>query len=207
MSVEVSDLLANPETIPFSRLKYLARNPEADVVKFFNELFNLAAVAKDEADWSPVEQFMDRWEDLLVRRLEPPMSYDKAPWAPFTKPLSEARITLLSTGGIYVEGQAPFDVTGDWSFREIPLGSPLDRFRVAHTHYDTTGVAEDVDAVLAIHRLQELEAEGMIGEAVSPAYSFMGYIPDPSGLIEATAPEVGERLREAKVDGAVIGTT
>ena len=207
MSVEVSDLLANPETIPFSRLKYLARNPEADVVKFFNELFNLAAVAKDEADWSPVEQFMDRWEDLLVRRLEPPMSYDKAPWAPFTKPLSEARITLLSTGGIYVEGQAPFDVTGDWSFREIPLGSPLDRFRVAHTHYDTTGVAEDVDAVLAIHRLQELEAEGMIGEAVSPAYSFMGYIPDPSGLIEATAPEVGERLKEAKVDGAVIGTT
>jgi D-proline reductase (dithiol) PrdB len=135
------------------------------------------------------------------------MSYDKAPWAPFTKPLSEARITLLSTGGIYVEGQAPFDVTGDWSFREIPLGSPLDRFRVAHTHYDTTGVAEDVDAVLAIHRLQELEAEGMIGEAVSPAYSFMGYIPDPSGLIEATAPEVGERLKEAKVDGAVIGTT
>ena len=68
MSVEVKDLLANPETIPFSRLKYLARNSEEDVVKFFNELFNLAAVAKDEADWSPVEQFLDGWEDLLVRR-------------------------------------------------------------------------------------------------------------------------------------------
>jgi len=207
MSVEVKDLLANPETIPFSRLKYLARNSEEDVVKFFNELFNLAAVAKDEADWSPVEQFLDGWEDLLVRRLEPPMRFDKAPWAPFAKPLSEARIAVLSTGGIYVEGQAPFDTTGDWSFREIPLDSPAGSFRVAHTHYDITGVAEDVDAVLAIHRLLELEAEGVIGEAVSPTYSFMGYIPDPSGLIEATAPEVGERLKEAKVDGAVIGTT
>ncbi len=207
MTVEVRNLLANPETIPFSRLKYLARNPDEDVVKFFNELFNLAAVAKDEDDWSPVEQFLDRWEDLLVLRLEPPMRYDKAPWAPFTKPLSEARIAVLTTGGIYVEGQTPFDVNGDWSFREIPLYSPAGDFRVAHTHYDTTGVAEDVDAVLAMHRLVELEAEGLIGEAVSPAYSFMGYIPDPSGLIEATAPEVGERLKEAKVDGAVIGTT
>jgi D-proline reductase (dithiol) PrdB len=207
MSVEVKELLANPETIPFSRLKYLARNSEEDVVKFFNELFNLAAVAKDEGDWSPVEEFLDRWEDLLVLRLEPPLRFDKAPWVPFTKPLSEARIAVLTTGGIYVEGQPPFDVTGDWSFREIPLESPADRFRVAHTHYDITGVAEDVDAVLAIHRLLELEAEGVIGAAQSPTYSFMGYIPDPSGLIEATAPEVGERLRDANVDGAVIGTT
>jgi D-proline reductase (dithiol) PrdB len=207
MSVDVKELLANPETIPFSRLKYLARGSEEDVAKFFNELFNLAAVAKDEGDWSPVEQFLDRWEDLLVLRLEPPLRFEKAPWAPFTKPLSEARIAVLTTGGIYVEGQSPFDVTGDWSFREIPLDSPTDRFRVAHTHYDTTGVAEDVDAVLAIHRLLELEAEGVIGEAQSPAYSFIGYIPDPSGLIEVTAPEVGELLKEAKVDGAVIGTT
>jgi D-proline reductase (dithiol) PrdB len=131
----------------------------------------------------------------------------KPPGPPFTKPLSGARIAVLTTGGIYVEGQTPFDVTGDWSFREIPLDSPSDRFRVAHTHYDTTGVTGDVDAVLAIHRLLEMEAEGVIREAMSPAYSFMGYIPDPSGFIEVTAPEVGERLKEAKADGAAIGTT
>ena len=78
---------------------------------------------------------------------------------------------------------------------------------MAHTHYDTTGVAEDVDAVFPLHRLQELAAEGMVGEAHSPAFSFMGYIYDVAGLIEVSAPEVAQRLKDAEVDGAVIGTT
>ncbi len=82
MSVEVRELLAKPETIPFSRLKYLARSSEEDVAEFSNELFNLAALAKDEGDWSPMEQFLERWEGLLALRLEPPLRFDKAPWAP-----------------------------------------------------------------------------------------------------------------------------
>ena len=45
------------------------------------------------------------------------------------------------------------------------MDTPLDQLRVAHTRYDTTGVAEDVDSVLAMHRLLELEAEGLVGEA------------------------------------------
>jgi D-proline reductase (dithiol) PrdB len=78
---------------------------------------------------------------------------------------------------------------------------------VAHTHYDTDGIAEDIDAVLPIHRLLDLETDGVIGQAQDPTFCFMGYISDPSGLMEATAPEVGERLKEEGVDGVVIGTT
>jgi D-proline reductase (dithiol) PrdB len=114
---------------------------------------------------------------------------------------------VLSTGGVYIEGQKPFDTDGDWSYREIPLDTPLDQLRVAHTHYDTTGVAEYVDSVLAMHRLQELVSDGMVGEALTPTYSFMGFIPDPSGLMEVTGPEVAWRLKEDGGDGVVIGTT
>ena len=96
---------------------------------------------------------------------------------------------------------------GDWSYREIPLDTPLEDFRVAHSHYDTNGVAEDVDSVFAIHRLQQLAEEGIVGEAHSPTFSFMGYIYDVAGLIEVTAPEVAQRLKNEEVDGAVIGTT
>lgn len=106
-----------------------------------------------------------------------------------------------------MEGQQPFDTDGDCSYREIPLDTPLDQLRVAHTHYDTTGVAEDVDSVLAIHRLLELEAEGIVGKAQTPTYSLMGYIPDPANLIDATCPEVAARLKADEVDGVVIGTT
>ncbi|MEC7748389.1 MAG: hypothetical protein VX572_05525 [Chloroflexota bacterium] len=110
----------------------------------------------------------------------------------------------MTTGGVYVEGQTPFDTDGDWSYREISLDTPLDQLRVAHTHYDTNGVAVDVGSVLAMHRLLDMEAEGMVGEALTPTYNFMGYIPDPSGLMEVTGPEVAGRLTE---DEVVIGTT
>ena len=207
MPIDLRDLVKNPETTPFSRLKYLVRQSDEDVTRFMNELFNLSALAKEENDWQPVEQFLTRWEEILTDRLDLPMAFESAPWAPFTKPLSQARIAVLTTGGIHLADQEPFNVDGDWSFREIPLDTPLEDFRVAHTHYDTSGVAEDVDAVFAIHRLQQLADEGIVGEAHSPTFSFMGYIYDVAGLIEATAPEVAQRLKDEQVDGAVIGTT
>jgi D-proline reductase (dithiol) PrdB len=206
MLIEIKDLVANLGTTPFSRLKYLAWASEEDVTRFFNELFNLAALAKEEDNWEPVETFLERWEDLLSQRLRPPIAYDITPWTPFTKQLSQAKIAALSTGGICIQGQPPFNTDGDWSYREIALATPLDRFR-AHTHYDTSGIAEDIDAVLPIHRLLELEAGNIIGQAQSPTFSFMGYIPDPSGLIEATGPDAAERVKEEGVDGVVIGTT
>jgi D-proline reductase (dithiol) PrdB len=207
MPIEIKDLVANPQTTPFSRLKYLARSPEEDVTRFFNQLFNLAALARENNNWEAVDAFLEQWEETLSLGLRPPIAYDTTPWTPFTKPLSQAKIAALSTGGIYIQGQAPFNTDGDWSYRVIPLDTPLNKFRVAHTHYDTDGIAEDIDAVLPIHRLLDLETDGVIGQAQDPTFCFMGYIPDPSGLMEATAPEVGERLKEEGVDGVVIGTT
>lgn len=207
MAIEKADLIKNPETTPFSRLKYLSRMQDEEVTEFFNRLFHVSAEARESGNWPLVDQFLEEQEDKLSARLALPMGFDEAPWAPFKKRLSESKIAVLSTGGIYVEGQEPFNTSGDWSYREIPLDTPLDQLRVAHTHYDTNGVAEDVDAVLAMHRLQDMVAEGMVGEAQTPTYSFMGYIPDPSGLLEVTGPEVAGRLKEDGVDGVVIGTT
>lgn len=207
MPIDLRDLVKNPETTPFNRLKYLARQSDEDVTRFMNQLFNLAALAREENDWGPVEQFLSRWEDILTDRLDLPMAFDSAPWAPFNKSLSQARIAVMTTGGIHLAHQEAFDVDGDHSYREIPLDTPLEDFRVAHTHYDTNGVAEDVDAVFAIHRLQELAAEGIVGEAQSPTYSFMGYIRDVAGLMEVSAPDVAQRLKADGVDGVVIGTT
>ena len=79
------------------------------------------------------------------------MQFTSTPWSPFKKRLSESKVAVLTTGGVYVEGQKAFDTDGDWSYREIPLNTTLEQFRVTHNHYDTIGVAEDVDSVLAIH--------------------------------------------------------
>jgi len=195
MAIEKLDLIKNPETAPFSKLKYLKWTEEDDVTEFFNRMFHLNVAARETGDWSPVDRFLEEEGDRIAAKVARPMTFDDTPWS------------VLTTGGIYVEGQEPFDTDGDWSYREIPLDTPLDQLRVAHTRYDTIGVAEDVDSVFAMHRLLELEAEGLVGEAQTPTYSFMGYIPDPSGLMEVTGPEVAGRLKEDGVDGVVIGTT
>ena len=207
MAIEKMDLIKNPETTPFSRLKYLSRRSDEEVTEFFNRLFLVNAEARESGDWSSVDRFLEEQENWLAALLTLPLAFDEAPWTPFKKRLAESKVAVLTTGGIYVEGQEPFNTDGDWSYREIPLDTPLDQLRVAHTHYDTTGVAEDVDAVFAMHRLLDLEAEGIVGEAQTPTYSFMGFIPDPSGLMEVTGPEVAGRLKEDGVDGVVIGTT
>ena len=106
-----------------------------------------------------------------------------------------------------LKARNPLTPTATGVFGRFRWDTPLDQLRIAHTHYDTNGVAEDVDAVLAIHRLLEMQAEGMVGEVLTPTYSFMGYIPEPSGLIEVTAPEVAGRLKDERVDGVIIGTT
>jgi hypothetical protein len=207
MAIEKLDLIKNPETAPFSKLKYLKRVSDDEVTEFFNQLFHLNVASRETGDWLAVDRFLEEQEDKIAARVAVPMAFEDSPWSPFKKRLSESKVAVMTTGGVYVEGQQPFDTDGDWSFREIPLDTPLDQLRVAHTRYDTTGVAEDVDAVLAMHRLLELEAEGIVGEAQTPTYSFMGFIPEPSGLIEVTGPEVAGRLKDDGVDGVVIGTT
>ena len=207
MAIEPMDLIRNPETAPFSKLKYLKWTPEDEVTEFFNRLFHLNVAAKETGDWSAVDRFLEEEGDRIAAQVARPMVFEDTPWSPFKKRLSESKVAVLTTGGVYVEGQQPFDPGGDWSYREIPLDTPLDQMRVAHTHYDTTGVPEDVDSVFAVHRLQEMVSEGMVREALTPTYSFMGYSPEPSGRMEVTGPEVARRLKEAQVDGVVIGTT
>jgi D-proline reductase (dithiol) PrdB len=216
VQLRLADLLASPEDTPFNRLKYLARQPDADVARFLNELYRAAAVAHESGDFDPVDRLLDGWEVELSRHeriwASGPqrrwLTYETAPWTPFTKPLTQARIAVLTTGGVYVEGQPPFDAAGgDWSFREVHRDTPRERLRIAHEHYDLTGVREDPNCVFPLDRLVDLEREGWIGRVADRTYTFMGWIPDPSGLVQETAPEAGRRLKADGVDGVVIGTT
>jgi D-proline reductase (dithiol) PrdB len=54
---------------------------------------------------------------------------DWRPGACLMKPLSEARVALITTAGFYLPGQTPFDQSfrhNDCSYREIPWGTSVD---------------------------------------------------------------------------------
>jgi D-proline reductase (dithiol) PrdB len=126
------------------------------------------------------------------------------PWTPVQKPLRETVIALVTTSGVHLKTQPPFnmdDSDGDPSFRVIPSHVGSDELMITHKYYDHSAADRDINVVLPLDRLRELKAEGLIGGIAPAVYSFMGHIDGPHlhTLIEETAPEVARRL---KGDGA-----
>ena len=79
------------------------------------------------------------------------------------KPLGEAKVGLVASGGIYRTGQVAFHYRDDFSFREIPADTPVNELRATHFAYDLTDARRDPNAVFPLAALRNLVDEGRIG--------------------------------------------
>ena len=70
--------------------------------------------------------------------------------------------------------------------------------------FDHTGIEADRNLAFPLDRFRELEARGVIGALNHRHFSFMGSIVGPRKLIEETAPQVAEMLREDGVNVALL---
>jgi D-proline reductase (dithiol) PrdB len=127
------------------------------------------------------------------------------PFAKLRKPVSEARVALVTTAGLHTPEQSGFDFwikMGDASFREIPNTIDVRTLIESHRSYsfDHAGIKADANLALPLDRFRELEAEGVVGELNHRHFSFMGSIVGPRELIENTAPQVARYLAEDNVD-------
>jgi D-proline reductase (dithiol) PrdB len=124
-----------------------------------------------------------------------------------TRPAPEIRVALVSTGGVYVAGEAPFDLAshaGDDTVRWIPGDVDVSRLRFAHDHYDHTDPDADPNCMFPIERLRELAADGAVGSVAAWHAGCMGFIPDPGRFQSVTLPEIAARFRGDGVDAAVF---
>ena len=134
------------------------------------------------------------------------------PFTPLPKPLADCTVALLATAGIARNDDRPFDQEGErrnpwWgdpSFRSIPLGTTERDVRLYHLHIDPRFGEADLDVVLPMRRLSELASEGMVGRVAPTHYSIMGYILEPTELVETTAPAIAERMHAEGVDAAAL---
>ena len=134
------------------------------------------------------------------------------PFTPLPKPLADCTVALLATAGIARNDDRPFDQEGErrnpwWgdpSFRAIPLGTTERDVRLYHLHIDPRFGEADLDVVLPMRRLSELASEGMVGRVAPTHYSIMGYILEPTELVEKTAPAIAERMHAEGVDAAAL---
>lgn len=129
-------------------------------------------------------------------------------WTPLTKPLSQCRVSLITTAGVALRTDEPFDQQGErdnpwWgdpSWRILPPDATATDVVICHLHIDSSPAEADLDVVLPTTRLRELVDEGVVGAVAPRHFSIMGYSLDATELVETTAPELARALAEDDVD-------
>lgn len=135
------------------------------------------------------------------------------PWTTLAKPINESRVALLSTAGISMRDDTPFDmdgeranpVWGDPSWRRIAGDATSADVVVNHLHIDTRYIERDINVALPTTRLAELAAAGIIGDSAAHHYAIMGFQGDDSSILENdSAPEIARAMHDDEVDLAIL---
>ncbi len=134
------------------------------------------------------------------------------PWTPLKKPASQTNFSLMTSAGVSLKTDLPFDMArekqepfwGDPTHREIPRGTSQDLIDANHLHVNTGFMKEDINVILPITRFAELEKEGVIGRLAPTCYSFYGYQHDSSFLLDRTMPEVAAKMHDEGVEAVIL---
>jgi D-proline reductase (dithiol) PrdB len=157
-------------------------------------------------------RFLDGIVKRLARtwiKLEPERDI---PWTPLSKPLEECTVALLSSGGLALKSDRPFDQEGErqnpwWgdpSYRMLPRDAEAKDIALYHLHVSKKIVERDINTFFPLERFLDLEKEGVIGQAAAHHYSYMGYIMQPQVLLEETLPAMIEQMKRDRVDVVLL---
>ena len=151
-----------------------------------------------------MEQTRQRYDALGYTPYDWAHIEEPPPFAPLSRPLREARVGLIASGGIYRTGQPAFHYKDDLSFREIPTDVTVDALRVTHFAYDQTDARADPHVVFPVQALRDAAAAGRIGEVSTNAYTFMGGIYSQRKVRDVLAPALADRIQADGVDAVVL---
>ena len=137
------------------------------------------------------------------------MEFSQSPWNEIDKPIYECRLALITTAGVHLKSQTPFnmkDPNGDPSYREIPADICASDLTITHNYYDHSDADRDINIVFPIERVQTLEESGDIGCINYRHFSFMGHITHHHihTLVNDTVPIVVDMLKTDGVDIAIL---
>ncbi|MBI3753752.1 MAG: hypothetical protein HY266_06910 [Deltaproteobacteria bacterium] len=158
-----------------------------------------------------IAKLFTRFPFLVERWVEhaAPWKVEGIPWAPMARPLKECKIAIVTTAGVHLKTQKPFDMrdtNGDPTYREIPRDVPKAQLMITHDYYDHRDADKDINIVFPIDRLKEFKETGEIGDVAETNFGFMGHI---NGgyiytLLNETAPEAAEKLKAQGTDAVIL---
>jgi hypothetical protein len=84
----------------------------------------------------------------------------RVPLAKLKKPLSESRLTFVSTAGVQPSGTLPFDTAhpvGDYTFRPVPSSSKPADLEIHQLKYPTAGAERDLNVIFRLSDCRNLQ--------------------------------------------------
>ncbi|MFC4769069.1 glycine/sarcosine/betaine reductase selenoprotein B family protein [Effusibacillus consociatus] len=139
---------------------------------------------------------------------QPPYQWHESfdvPFSSLSKPLTQAKVALLSSGGVFHKNQEGFNpVKNDFTYRVIEKSTnPID-LHILHDSYDHSGAKQDINCVFPYQRLQELEDKRVINQFSQRAFTFMGRIFSKTKLMQELVPALLDELHADQVDAALL---
>jgi D-proline reductase (dithiol) PrdB len=154
------------------------------------------------------KKLVQSWIGLETRRELP----REIPWTPLSRPLEECSVALVSSAGLALKSDRPFDQEGErqnpwWgdpSYRVLPRTATEQGVKLYHLHIHPRLAEQDLNTLMPLQRLLELEERGEIGRSATRHYSFMGYMLQPQELLEQSVPAMIQHMRRDGVDVVML---
>lgn len=129
------------------------------------------------------------------------------PYTPVFKALEKMNFSIVTTAGIRLQTQEPYNDEGDERFYVIPgdvQAADLTINYASPANYDFSDSLQDVNIVFPIDRLRELAAEGVIGGVAKKHIGLMGYTMRLKKVYEETVPAIAKELERSNTDGVIL---
>jgi D-proline reductase (dithiol) PrdB len=204
---------------------YFHLKGDHETADFLDDVLRAVGDSVDDGRWERLVHTIRDWDQTYADWFIDDFFWtqqvrnETATLTPLAKPLAEARIALVTSGGFHKAEDEPYG-PGDTpeeqarhqhaflerhpTLRVIPKDYPRDKIRVSHPSYDQSAVRKDINVLFPLDRLLELEKEGVVGELADENVSYMGVVKNIKAIGEELMPAIADVLRGQSVDAAVL---
>ncbi len=131
-------------------------------------------------------------------------TFDNPAFTSLGKPVAEARVAIVTSAALHRPDQDRY-APGDTGFRALDRGDRDIIMGHWSPNFDHTGFALDLNVVYPIDRLEELAADGVIGDVAPRHFAFAGNQPETVAEVRLdTGPACAQQLIADAVDVVVL---
>lgn len=125
-------------------------------------------------------------------------------WCPVTKPVSQARVALLTSAALRLSDQPPFTEKEDLSYRLVPAEPQAGKITIDHHSKIGAIPRQDPEIIFPRSALATLADRRIVGSLSSFHVSFLGGMRCHQEIENQLGPAIAQELTKAGVELALL---